>query len=124
VIEAIQNFFRRHFTQQATMSELDAELHMRRPFASRSPKARRKTLKGASHAHRAPGSGRRRRSYLPSIIGLITKRRRLRPACKFVYARASRQATRDARLRVISNNDRIENALQQKRLEQKRLRAA
>lgn len=59
------------------------------------------------------GTRRHRRQYLPSSS--------FRKPCKFVYARGN--AGRDARLRVITNNDRIENAVQAHRLKRKGLAA-
>jgi hypothetical protein len=61
----------------------------------------------------APGRGGHRRQYLPNGA---------RRSCRFVYARGN--GARDARLRVISNNDRIENAVQADRLARKGLRVS
>lgn len=120
MIERILNYLRPRFMQQATIGELAAELRIRRPGETRPE--RRKTRKGATHKHSEPGQGMRRRSYLPWILGIA--KRRFRPSCRFVYARKDKQLSREPRMRVIRNNDRIENAIQARRIEMRGTRIA
>lgn len=113
MISRIVDYVKSLLTPQASMNELAAELRMPRP-ESRS-RERRKTKKGAKHVHRPSGRGRRRRAWLPAILSVAKKGRITRRSCRFVYSRPSRQRSRNARLSVIKNNDRIENAMQEAR---------
>jgi hypothetical protein len=129
MIQRFKNWFRHYFTQQGSLSELESELHVRRPEARpgygswrETAIQKRKTLSGAVHKHRSPGCGRRRRGYLPAVKSGRVGLRRYR-SCRFVFARIAREAFA-LRFRNIWQGDRIATAITNARLEKKGLRVA